>query len=173
MALWKLMISSLNFYFLPNRYFSVFFFNLVCKLFNWLLLFSPHKFSLIKMTLKSVFGGKKSNNTHGKTDEQPIPPCCFFCLFGCFVFCKFNGNCTQLVLALVLFFNFRYFVSLFGSLLSMVIHVGLLDFCFLVIVIIFFFNLSVIILLLSFFCLSLHLLIFCLAVLLLWSTSGQ
>lgn len=77
--------------------------------------------------------------------------------------------CSLFSLFLFLFLNFRFqvFFSLFGWLLFTAIHVGLLDFCFFIIVTFFFFKLSVIILLLSFFCLSLHLLIFCLAVLLL------
>lgn len=67
--------------------------------------------------------------------SNPFPFVGFF-----FVICKFNHLSIMAIahsLSLLSFFNFRFFFSLFGSLLSMVIHVGLLDFCFSVVVIFF------------------------------------
>lgn len=72
-----------------------------------------------------------------KLMSNPFPFVGFF-----FVICKFNhlsimAIAHSLSLLSFSFFNFRFFFSLFGSLLSMVIHVGLLDFCFSVVVIFF------------------------------------
>lgn len=116
------------------------------------------------MTLMSSWKKKSSNDAHGEISDLTQFSLVFYTFND-----LFNGNCTQLVLALFLFLNFR-FQGFFLTFWLVALHshscwsVGFLlfscrDF--------FFFNLSVIILLLSFFCLSLHLLIFCLAVLLL------
>lgn len=106
------------------------------------LIFS-HPINLVLLNDFEVFvGKKKAIMMHmEKSMSNPV-------LFGLVFFYKFNqlfnGNCTQLVLALSfsfsLFFNFRFqfFFSLFGWLLFTVIHVGLLDFCFSVVVILFF-----------------------------------